>query len=741
MVAQRLLLALALCSQHAEGVRAGTRLSANPIRRVVTMLQMMGKKIEAEGEIEEKLHDKFMCYCETGGAALEKTIDEAKTKIPALESSIEEAGAAKTQLATDLVSHKADVAAANTAMSEASAVREKQASEFAKESEEATTNIAAMGKAIAALTKGLKGGFLQTEAATVLRKMDLTASDMDESDRETLSAFLQAGSKDKSQDTNEIVGILKQMKETAENDLKDSTAAEQTAIADHEQLLAAKTEEVGALTKMIEVKTQRFGDVGVDLVNLAADLDDTQKALAEDSKFIADLDNQCKHQKDTWAVRQKTRSEEIVAITETIKILNDDDALDLFKKTLSTPSFLQVQVTSKEMIQEARKVLKAGAHGHGKHNHYHLDLISLALRGKGANLGKVIGKIDKMVKVLGAEQLQDDAKIEECKTNLDEADDEKKVLAKTVSDLEKSINDEKARIETVAEEIVALEAGISEMDKEVVDRTEQRKQENTDYVEELAANTAAKQLLGIAKNRMNKFYNPKMYKAAPKRELSEEERITVNMGGTLAPTGAPGGIAGTGVAALAQEDEGDDDDDDENAADSFLQTQTRTKRVAPPPPPESMAAYSKKSGESTGVIQMIDMLIKEMTLEIQELQMNEKDGQAEYEEFIADAAEKRLVDSKSLTEKTMAKADGALRLQADSKEHKAKTVESMNNGQLIMDLHQDCDWNMQNYDVRKQARTGEVDSLKKAKAVLSGADYSFLQVSAETRTLRGRRDA
>merc|ERR1719265_2250174 len=99
--------------------------------------------------------------------------------------------------------------------------------------------------------------------------------------------------------------------------------------------------------------------------------------------------------------------------------------------------------------------------------------------------------------------------------------------------------------------------------------------------------------------------------------------------------------------------------------------------------------------------------------------MNEKDAQAEYEEFIKDAAEKRTVDSKSLTEKESAKAEGAARLQADKKEHKAKMTESMNNDKLIMDLHQDCDWNMENYDIRKKAREGEAESLKKAKAILS----------------------
>merc|ERR1719428_1192553 len=104
----------------------------------------------------------------------------------------------------------------------------------------------------------------------------------------------------------------------------------------------------------------------------------------------------------------------------------------------------------------------------------------------------------------------------------------------------------------------------------------------------LAANTAAVELIGMAKNRMNKFYNPSLYKAPPKRELTEEERITLNMGGTLAPTAAPGGIAGTGIG--------------------FLQTSMKGD-AAPPPPPETFGAYSKKSEESGGVIAMMDGMV------------------------------------------------------------------------------------------------------------------------------------
>merc|ERR1719491_2613322 len=143
---------------------------------------------------------------------------------------------------------------------------------------------------------------------------------------------------------------------------------------------------------------------------------------------------------------------------------------------------------------------------------------------------------------------------------------------------------------------------------------------------------------------MNKFYNPKLYKAPPKRELSEEERITVNMGGTLAPTAAPGGIAGTGVAALAQ---------------------------AAPPPPETFGAYAKKGEESTGVIAMMDMMIADLDKEITEVEVEEKEAQREYEEFMKDSAEKRALDAKAIEDKESVKADISAKLLKDEEEKTA----------------------------------------------------------------------
>merc|ERR1719301_301035 len=158
-------------------------LNANPVRKVVTMLEMMVKKIEAEGVKEKELYDKFMCYCKTADETLGKSIGDADTKIPQLESDIKEAVEEKAQLESDIEAHQADRDSAKEAMAKATEMREKEAAAFAKEMGEDKANLDAIAKAVAALEKGMAGGFLQTNAAGVLRKLVLAKIDMVELDR------------------------------------------------------------------------------------------------------------------------------------------------------------------------------------------------------------------------------------------------------------------------------------------------------------------------------------------------------------------------------------------------------------------------------------------------------------------------------------------------------------------------------------------------------------------------------
>jgi len=315
-----------------------------------------------------------------------------------------------------------------------------------------------------------------------------------------------------------------------------------------------------------------------------------------------------------------------------------------------------------------------------------------------------------MVSLLGKEQEDDDDKKEYCGAQFDKSDDSKKALERSISGEEAAIATAKETISTLAQEIASLTAGIKALDKSVAEATEQRKEENAEFKALIASDTAATEVLKFAKNRLNKFYNPKLYKPPAKKELSREDRIYVNEGnaGDLVTTAAPGGIANTGVTVLAQV------------------SAHRTKE-APAAPPSTWGAYASKSQENTGVIAMIDLLIKDMTKEMTEAETEEKDAQADYEEMMKDSAAKRTTDSKSLTAKSSAKADAEADLQAHTEHHAESSKELMATMKYIASLHAECDWLLQYFDVRKEARAGEVESLQQAKAVLSGADYSLLQ--------------
>jgi len=286
-------------------------------------------------------------------------------------------------------------------------------------------------------------------------------------------------------------------------------------------------------------------------------------------------------------------------------------------------------------------------------------------------------------------------------------------LERSLKDLGTAIDDAKEGIATTQDEIKALGASIKALDKAVADATAQRKAENDDFTQLMASDSAAKEILGFAKNRLNKFYNPKLYKAPPKRELSDEDRATLAAGGTLAPTAAPAGIAGTGVTVLSQV--------------------SQHGVAKPAPPPEAPGAYKKKSGESGGVIAMIDLLVKDLDKEMTVAETEEKDAQGDYEQMMKDSAEKRAQDSKNLGDKEAALADMQAALEKSTEDHASATAEHGATLQVIQGLHNECDWLLQYFEVRKEARTGEIDALGKAKAVLSGADFALLQTKRSLR--------
>lgn len=651
----------------------------NPIRRIVTMLQTMQAKVEEEGKRDEATHEKYMCYCKSD--RLEREVAAAEAKIPQLESAIKEGGAALEKLEADIEQHKKDRAAAETNIKEVTAIREKEHAEYQKEFDEKTKNLAAMEKAIAALEKGMKG-FLQTSSAAIVKRLSIDM-DMNPDQREQLAAFFsqkqEAGYNPQSGD---IVGILQTMKEDMEKEFADIKKAEEEAVSSFENLVDSKNKEIAALTEALTEKQTRLGDSGVEVQSAKEELGDLKASLESDKEFLANKDENCATAEKDYAVVKKTRSEELLALSMTIKMLNDDDALEIFKKTLPSASLIQLKMTSAQLKKRALEALQ----GARKHRDARIDLIALALHGKKVSFDKVLKMIDDMIKLLKKEQYDDDLRQEICHEELDEAEDKLKAAEEKIKNYEKAIKVDKAAIEQADEDQDELKGGIKELDKDVVDATDSRKEEHANYEATLAENKAAKELLLMAKNRLMKFYNPTLAKEEPEKKLSQQEQIAANLGGS-----------------------------------SFIQVHQHAQNDDEGRP-HPVGAYKSKKKEGAGVIEMIDMIITDLDKEIVEQEAAEKDAQADYETFLANSKNKRAKDAKMIEMKKKSEADLKVELQMLRAKDKAKLREAYATTGVLGDLHQDCDWLLLNFDTRKQARSAEIDSLDKAKAVLSGMD-------------------
>merc|ERR1719407_346842 len=219
-----------------------------------------------------------------------------------------------------------------------------------------------------------------------------------------------------------------------------------------------------------------------------------------------------------------------------------------------------------------------------------LALIEFSLKSKKVDFSKVVAMIDGMVGVLGNEQKDDDAQKGMCVKDLEASEEDKAETESAIATSEAAIDEMTQSSANLAEEIANLQAEVKALDKAVAEATEQRKEEHAEFLTFQSENNAAVQLVDAAKNRLFKFYRPNLHKAEARRELTEEERLTVAAGGPdprdAEEAMAKGGIAGTGITALLS--------------------------AAPPPPPETWGAYQKKDGKSNGVIALMEMLAKEL---------------------------------------------------------------------------------------------------------------------------------
>jgi len=505
-----------------------------------------------------------------------------------------------------------------------------------------------------------KGGLLPWEKTDEQKGMESKSTDL------TGAA---ANAKSYNSRSGRILGLLREMGDETARDLAEAQKDDFRAEVSFQNLRAAKLSEISVATQQKNRKEAELADTLDKAAKANEDKDATAAAMEADQGFLANMQKDCNNEDDEYKQRKAVRSQELVALAETLRILAEDDARDLFGKTLS---FVQVgkstanaSLTQRTAVQDRASERAMQRIAAVARKHHNWALVSLAVRVRLDAFTKVKEVMDKMLVELAKQQKDEYAKWELCKSNIDSTEDTIKVGEQTEEDLDEKHKSLVNMIETLNKEIAALRKEEEEMKVSLKQAGEQRKDQNQLFQASIMDQRATTNILNKALARLKQFYSPGLVQVKGQQ-------------------GEPG------------------------------------RAVAPPPP---KPVDYEKSGGSGGVIQLLMKIIQNSEVAEQEFQQDEQRSQELYGEFVKAAAATIEANRAAIAEKSTQVAE--------SESEKSMTEESQlaNNAQLdkLRDLlkahHMDCDYLLKYFDVRQQARNEEMEAITDAKAVLSGASF------------------
>merc|ERR1719375_2168796 len=605
----------------------------------------------------------------------EKTaaIEEAEAHITDLTSTIEELTATSARLNTEIKNLEAEIAKNQEALDKATAMRQKELAEFNEEEKDMLQSIGALKSAIVVLSK--HHSFAQVPSETLLnmavtidhqfkKHKDMLTTIVTPSQRKAVTAFVQAPSdyfdaeptfkQSYAPQSGQIFGILKQMKETFDTNLSTSQKEEMQAQAAYEDLKAAKESEIKAGTELKDTKTQELADTDEKNVNAKTDLEDTRNSLSADQKFLMNLKETCQMTDQEWEERQKSRAEEIKAVSEALAILSSDEAHDTF-----TSTFNFVQVKAKARATRARdsasKMLFSAAKKYANPR-----LAALATRVRLDAFTKVKAAIDEMIAALLKEKADEIKHKDFCVEGLNTNERETELKQRDIEGLNTNERETELKLDTLTKELATLESEIKEMQTQLKRAGEDREMENSDFQKTVADQRATKELLTKALDVLKKVF-----------------------------------------------------------AKKFIQISAKQEPAGPPPPP-GFKEYKQSSGAG-GVMGMIEQIIRDTEQLEAEAVKAETDAQKAYEEYVKDTNGSVEEKTRMITDKTSVKAETDADKTATTEGKETAMAEAQQLANENADLHKACDFTLKNFDIRQEARDQEVEALRQAKAILSGA--------------------
>jgi len=657
---------------------ASMSLKERPVMKVVRLLQDTKVELEKNLEDDKAVHETMTCWCNSNNGEKEAAIAAGKAKIAELESSMGADAAKISGLKEKRKETLDEVNSDHKALSDATTLRMKENKAF-QASE--TDYLEAIGAASNAITVLGKHNPSLAQIKTAAHKLlDARVSQMVDHARnkanvgllrtflhnaESATSFLAIpGMQSYAPQSGQIFGILGQMKEDFEANLKEAQESEAKAKSEYESLKAAKEDEIATGRKLI---VSIDADIAKTQENYAAEakqLEDTQEQLALDTEFLANLKEKCATLDADFDKRVKDRLTELDAVDDTIKILNSDETFEAFDKQVA-PVFLQTsaETSQTELRQKAVAVLRRASTASGS-----AQLAMLAASAQLDAFTKVKELIDRMVAELTKQQKDEVDKRDWCidelnsnKRSTEAAYDKKDSLTAQMESLNK-------QIKQLTTDIDSSKAAVKEMMNQMKRASETREAENAEFQTTVSDHRVMSMILTKALDRMKQVY-----------ALLQQQK-----------PGAP-------------------------------HIQTSATHTDPGNGPAKFKDNAANNAGGGRVVAMLEEVLADTRKTEDQAMASEADSQSAYENFMKDSNKSIKKTQESISDMTGARAAAKEELSM-AKTDFAQTMQELEGlDSTNQDLHKSCDYVLKNFDARQSARSAEMDALREAKNILSGA--------------------
>jgi len=644
-----------------------------PVSKVITLLKDMVAQLEKEAEEDEEVYDTMGCWCTTNDKAKTKSIADAEQAISDLTAAIEEFTASSARLNTEIANLEKEVAKNSQALDTATALRTKELAEFNAEEKESLQTISSLKSAIIALSKHHEAALLQSESSANTMSYLKVPVMLQQLVNKHADMFTQA----QKRAVGSFVQTATDEQAPASGEifgiLKQMKESFETNLANSqkEEMQSQKDYEDLKAAKEEEIKA------GQDLIDTkTTELGTTDEKNAQSKESLSDTretlaadtaflaDLKERCQNMDQEYEERTKTRQL-EIQAVSKALAFLSSDEAHDLFTRTFNFVQVGVTIKS--HKRAQVSKALSEAAQKFQDPRLSTLAVQARLDAFTKVKksIQDMVDKLIKEKEDEIKHKDFCIEELNNN--ERDTEMKERDK--ADLEAKIEDLAMTIDTLAKEIEVLKADVAELQVQMKRAGEDREKQNKEFQVTVADQRATQKLLAAALNILKGFY--------------------------------------------------------EKAA--LLQKQATEKQMAGQAPPPGFKSYEKNAA-SGGVMGMMQGIIDDAKAMEAEAIRGEEDSQKAYEDFVKDTNTSIEAKTKDIV------AKGEMKAKAEGEKVEAETEHESVMGELEQlanenaDLHKSCDFTLKNFELRQTARDDEIEALKQALAMFSGASFSaFLQ--------------